>query len=101
MNNAEKSLGLSSTVITGNILMILLRRYGKMILCLGNKGQGGASQGVLIEVVRYRKDFSDDTLRDVLHRYAPERLKQNLLAAFINGILLYGEKPSTSGRLES
>ncbi len=60
-------------------------------LFLGHTAAGQRSTGVLVEVVHNTTEFTERVLDDVLVHYDPAELKQNLVAAFVQAIPVYGE----------
>jgi hypothetical protein len=60
-------------------------------LFLGHLAAGQRSTGVLVEVVHNTTEFIECVLDDVLVRYDPAELKQNLMAAFVHAVPVYGE----------
>lgn len=65
-------------------------------LMLGRKTKADANSGVLIEIVHYTSAYMEATLDEVLERYNPDEVKQNLVAAIVDGVPL-----KTSKTLES
>ena len=60
-------------------------------LFLGHAAAGQRSTGVLVEVVHNTTEFIERVLDDVLVRYDPSDLKQNLVAAFVHAVPVHGE----------
>ena len=60
-------------------------------LFLGHVAAGQRSTGVLVEVVHNTTEFIERMLDDVLVHYDPSEFKQNLMAAFIHAVPVYGE----------
>jgi hypothetical protein len=58
-------------------------------LMLGESVLGDPSSGVLVELAHYTSEMTERTIRDVVERFNPDLLKQNLLAGIHNGIALH------------
>ncbi|MEP6775248.1 MAG: nucleotidyltransferase domain-containing protein [Chloroflexota bacterium] len=70
-------------------------------LFLGHMAAGQRSTGVLVEVVHNTTEFIERVLEDVLVRYDPSELKQNLVAAFVQAIPVHGEALVEAWRLRT
>ncbi len=54
--------------------------------------------GVLVEVVHYRCEYIDRIIADVIEKYDPDLLKQNLISALVRGIPIHNNERIASWR---